>query len=87
MSECASCKFWLKSTALIAMKTKEGDCRRNPPQAFIVPGPGGKPAVISSYSKTLANMWCGEFRSKDIGGSTNLFLREVEADQQPISEL
>jgi len=66
MSEnCSVCKFWLREpTTLIARSSKDGMCRKNPPVPLLVAGPGGQPAILSSYSKTQEDMWCGEFKLK-----------------------
>lgn len=41
----------------------EQQCRRNPPQAAIVPSPNGQPVVVGMWPSVKAEQWCGEFVS------------------------
>lgn len=57
---CEKCKF------ATAIRGVDGvlECRRNPPQATIVPGASGRPNDLTVFPKVQLSQWCGEFRQK-----------------------
>lgn len=58
---CSTCKWSLQVGV-----HKEGDivlaeCRRFPPTATLVPGPGGQPSKITFFPAVNETMSCGEW--------------------------
>lgn len=48
---CSSCPFF---------EPLQEQCRRNPPQAFVIPGADGRPAVVGAWPAARKENWCGE---------------------------
>lgn len=66
MSEkCKDCLFWFQDP----MNEKEGECRFNPPQSFlmILPEPmTNRPVqtLICLFPRIKDDLWCGRYRAK-----------------------
>ena len=57
LESCERCKF-----SAVAGRTME--CHRNPPQASIIPGPGGQPVTMACFPPVNPAGFCGEWRPK-----------------------
>ena len=53
---CDTCDYWRRKE-----QTKEGECRRNPPQFFM-----GRTYSYSKFPFIYENDWCGEWK-RDTG--------------------
>lgn len=66
IKNCATCRFY----AVEAHNVQQGNCHRNPPAAFVLMGPKGKPIHYAYFTVVKFADWCGEWNAKfDVEGT------------------
>lgn len=65
-AQCATCRYCQKAgpAGPIVGQSEAYECRRNPPIAVPVGGPGGQIGMAAMFPPVKLALWCGEYQPK-----------------------